>query len=231
MRLIQQIVCALGIVVLIPPALAQTELVAIDVLLQPGPEMLAEAVQWNARMREVSPDGFELDDEHTPHITLIQRFIATSDLPNVLVALDEVKSKINIDEFRLTATGIYHIPVGNIGLAGIVIEPSEQLIKLQQTIISAVDVYARTGGAEAAFAPDKSGTPFNPLLFDYVETFVPAQTGKQFNPHLTIGVAPLNWLEELEKEQFEKFTFGVSGIATYQIGNFGTASKRLDHSH
>jgi hypothetical protein len=34
----------------------------------------------------------------------------------------------------------------------------------------------------------------------------------------------------MEKKPFEAFDFSASGIAVYQLGNFGTASKRLDHS-
>lgn len=212
-------------------ALGQDDLIAIDVLIQPGPKMLDEASKWNAEMREQTPDGFELDEEHAPHITLIQRYVAKSDLPKVLAAVDEVSAKFDMDSIEMTATGFYHIPSGKIGLAGIVIEPSEQLLALQQAIIDAVNVYARTGGGESAFVPDKSGTPFDPFLFEYVETFVPQQTGEHFNPHVTVGVAPLSWLEELEKRPFNKFTFGAQGIATYQLGNFGTASKRLDRSY
>jgi hypothetical protein len=66
------------------------------------------------------------------------------------------------------------------------------------------------------------------MLFKYVETFVPNQTGEKFNPHVTIGIAPLGWLEEREKQPFSSFTFGAKGIAVYQLGNFGTASRRLD---
>lgn len=47
------------------------ELIAIDALLQPDDVMLEQASGWNARMREQSPDGFELDDQHAPHITLV----------------------------------------------------------------------------------------------------------------------------------------------------------------
>ena len=47
---------------------------------------------------------------------------------------------------------------------------------------------------------------------------------------MTIGIAPLGWLEDLEKEPFGNFIFGAKGIAIYQLGNFGTASKRLDHT-
>jgi len=48
---------------------------------------------------------------------------------------------------------------------------------------------------------------------------------------VTIGVAPLDWLKELETKRFDKFTFGAKSVAIYQLGNFGTASKRLDRDH
>jgi hypothetical protein len=112
--------------------------------------MMGEAERWNAMMRERSPEGFELDEEHAPHVTLIQRFIAKSDLPKVLAAVDKVKSKIDMNSLEMTATGLYHIPTGENGLAGIVIEPTEQLHALQQALIEAVNVYARKGGSESA---------------------------------------------------------------------------------
>lgn len=209
-------------------AAAQSDLIAIDVLIQPDQTMLTEAARWNALMRAQTPEGFELDEAHAPHITLIQRFVARPDLPKVLAAVAQVKSRFDLASLRMTATGLYHIPSGKIGLAGIVVEPTEQLHALQQAVIEAVDVYAKRGGDQAAFVPDPSGTPFDPMLFKYVETFVPSQTGDKFNPHVTIGVAPLPWLEDLEKKPFNRFTFGAKGLATYQLGNFGTASKRLD---
>jgi 2'-5' RNA ligase len=212
----------------VPTWAAQSELIAIDVLIQPDQKMMTEAARWNSLMREQTPEGFELDEEHAPHITLIQRFIAKTDLPMVLAEVEAVKSQFDLGSLEMTATGLYYIPTGKNGLAGIVIEPTKQLHALQQAIISAVEVYAQQGGDQSAFVPDKSGTPFDPLLFKYVDTFVPGQTGDKFNPHVTIGVAPLEWLRELEKKPFNKFSFGAIGLATYQLGNFGTASKRLD---
>jgi 2'-5' RNA ligase/phosphoglycolate phosphatase-like HAD superfamily hydrolase len=212
------------------PSGVDDRLIAIDVLLEPDGKMLEEAANWNAQMREQSPEGFALDEQHSPHITLVQRFIAESDLGSVLAAVDRVKSAFDVANMQMTATGLYHIPSGKIGVAGIVIEPSDKLLALQQAVIEAVNPFARTGGDESAFVPDATGMPFDPLLFKYVDTFVPNQTGKKFNPHVTIGIAPLGWLEDLEKQHFSSFTFGTKGIATYQLGNFGTASKRLDSS-
>lgn len=210
------------------PTYAQSRLIAIDVLLQPDAAMLEQAATWNARMREQSPDGFKLDEQHAPHITLVQRFVAESDLAAVLAAVDRVKSAFDVSGMRMTATGLYHIPSGKIGLAGIVVSPTDQLLALQGAVIQAVSPYAKSGGDASAFVPDSTGAAFDPFLFKYVDTFVPAQTGKTYNPHVTIGIAPLGWLENIEKQPFGAFTFGAKSIATYQLGNFGTASKRLD---
>ncbi len=209
---------------------AQDELIAIDVLIQPDQKMMTEASKWNALMREQAPRGFELDEEHAPHITLVQGFIAKSDLPMVLAKVEAVKSQFDLGSLKMTAVGLEFISTGKNGLAGIAIEPTKQLHALQQAIINAVDGYTRVGGGQSAFVPDKSGTPFNPLLFKYVEHFVPGHTGDKFNPHVTVGVAPVEWLREAEKKPFNKFSFGSVGIATYQLGNFGTASKRLDQN-
>ncbi|MFM9101715.1 MAG: hypothetical protein ACKOPS_10410 [Cyanobium sp.] len=50
---------------------------AIDVLLEPDATMLAHAEAANARLLEVFPQGFALDEAHRPHITLLQCFVPT----------------------------------------------------------------------------------------------------------------------------------------------------------
>ncbi|MFM7512196.1 MAG: hypothetical protein ACKO3F_02315 [Cyanobium sp.] len=56
---------------------------AIDVLLEPDATMLAHAEAANARLLEVFPQGFALDEAHRPHITLLQCFVPTQDLEGV----------------------------------------------------------------------------------------------------------------------------------------------------
>ena len=210
------------------PAAATDRLVAIDVLLEPDATMVSAAEAWNARLREQSPEGFELDATHRPHVTLLQQYVAEADLDAVLAAVGQVAVRHDVAALELTAIGLYHIPTGKIGLQGIAIEPSPELLALQADVVETLAPYRQSGGDEAAFVPDPTGTAFDPLLFKYVETFVAAQTGKKYNPHVTTGIAPLAWLEAREAEPFEFFTFGADRIATYQLGNFGTASRRLD---
>ena len=67
----------------------------------------------------------------------------------------------------------------------------------------------------------------DPALIDYVSTFVPKGAGEHFNPHVTTGVALKSDLDQMLAEPFESFTFSPAGAAVYQLGQFGTAAKKL----
>ena len=60
-----------------------------------------------------------------------------------------------------------------------------------------------------------------------MSTFVPKVSGEHFNPHVTTGVAPREYLDKMLAEPFEPFTFSPAGAAVYQLGQFGTAAKKL----
>jgi hypothetical protein len=60
-----------------------------------------------------------------------------------------------------------------------------------------------------------------------VANFATVAAGKKFNPHVTIGVAPEGYLNEMLAEPFEAFTFSPVGSAVYQLGSFGAARKEL----
>jgi hypothetical protein len=55
----------------------------------------------------------------------------------------------------------------------------------------------------------------------------PEHSGEHFVPHLTVGLAPKTFLDELLAEPFEKFTFSPQSAAVYQLGQWGTAAKKL----
>ncbi len=67
----------------------------------------------------------------------------------------------------------------------------------------------------------------HPSLIDYVSAFVPKSSGEHFNPHVTTGVASREYLDQMLAEAFEPFTFSPAGAAVYQLGQFGTAKKKL----
>jgi len=67
----------------------------------------------------------------------------------------------------------------------------------------------------------------NAAFIQSVSTFVPKMTGEQFNPHVSIGVAPKGYLDKMLAEPFQPFTFSPADAAVYQLGPFGTAAKKL----
>ena len=46
-------------------------------------------------------------------------------------------------------------------------------------------------------------------------------------PHVTTGIGPRDHLDQMLAERFDPFTFSPAGAAVYQLGNFGTARKKL----
>jgi len=56
---------------------------------------------------------------------------------------------------------------------------------------------------------------------------VPDHSGSKFIAHVTVGLAKLDDLEEIEAEPFDPFTFSPAGLSVYQLGNNGTAAKHL----
>jgi hypothetical protein len=200
---------------------------AIDILLEPDATMVKKAEAANERLLKDFPKGFALSKTHQPHISCLQRYVKTADLDKVYEAVGKVLAEEKPTAWKLKAYKYYYIPWKNSGLAGIVIEPTDDLIRYQKKLIDAVAPFTVETGNAAAFVTAKEDPDINQPTIDYVKTYVPNETGKKFNPHVTIGVATEDYLKKLLEEKFETFTFSPSSASVYHLGNFGTALKKL----
>jgi len=204
----------------------QNPVTAIDILLEPDATMIQHATATNDRLLKVFPKGFALDATHRPHITLVQRFVRTEDLDKVYAAVGKVFASTNVTGLKLEAFKYYYIPDKDLGLSGIVIKPTPALLKLEQKVIDAVTPFTVKTGTSAAFVTGDI-PEVNPLLIAYVSDFVPKSSGENYHPHVTTGLAPRTYLDEMLKEPFTAFTFSPAGAAVYHLGHFGTAAKKL----
>jgi hypothetical protein len=200
---------------------------AIDILLEPDATMLKKCEANNARLLGVFSKGFSLDAMHTPHITLIQRFVRTADLDKVYAAAAKVLAAANVKAMKLEAFKYYYAPGGAVGIAGICAKPTPKILKLQANIIAALKPFTVETGPIGAFTAPQDTPALDAMLIDYVATFVPKMSGKNFNPHVSTGVAPVAYLDAMLAEPFENFTFSPAGAAAYQLGPFGSAAKKL----
>jgi hypothetical protein len=200
---------------------------AIDIVLEPDATMVQHAEAANERLRKDFPQGFALGKTHHPHISCLQRYVKTADLDKVFAAVGKVLAEENPAAWKLKAYKYYYIPWKEIGLAGIVVEPTEDLIRYQKKLIDAVTPFTVETGTAAAFVTTKEDPDINQPTIDYVTTFVPKETGEKFNPHVTIGLATQDYLKKMLDEKFEPFTFSPTGASVYHLGNFGTARRQL----
>ena len=198
-------------------------LIAIDVLLEPDLAMVGKAKALNARLRGNYPGGYELDATHAPHVTLLQRFVRARDLDAVTAAITKVLVAERPSAVTLNAKGIDYVMWGGVAVTVLIVERTAELMRLHRKVTDAVAPFSRGGGAGAAFV----GGDANAETIGWVETFVPKSAGENYLPHVTSGVASEAFVKQLKAAPFEPFTFKPANVAVYQLGNFGTASKKI----
>jgi hypothetical protein len=209
-------------------AFAQSDISAIDVLLNPDQTMLDSAKVYNRMMQRnySGPGSYSLDELHTPHITVLQCFVKTSDLGKVYTAVAKVVKSENPTNEKITTSGFYYFPYKNLGLAGITATPSPGLLSFQSKIIEALKPFIVIG-TDAAFVQNTDGTPIAAGSTEYVNGFIKDHAGAKYNPHVTIGLANEDFLKALIAKPYNKFTFKSSSVSIYHLGDFGTARTKL----
>jgi hypothetical protein len=208
-------------------AAKQNDVTAIDILLDPDATMIQHATAANARLLQNFPKGYTLGGAHAPHISVLQRYVKTANLDQVYAAADKVFANENPTRWKLTAFKYYYIPDKAIGLAGIVIKPTPDLLRLQQELIDAVAPFTVPTGTAAAFVTTPQDPDIIPQAIRYVAAFVPEHSGDHYAPHVTVGIGLIDFLNSMVAAPFEDFTFSPVGASVYHLGNYGTAMKKL----
>jgi hypothetical protein len=210
----------------------QSDLTAIDILLDPDATMIQHAEAANAQLLKNFPKGFTLGGVHAPHVTMLQRFVKTADLPKVFAAADRVIAKANPTSFKLTAYKYDHIgeaKMGDaiVGVGNILVKPTPELLKLQQELADAIKPFEAPTGTAAAFVTTPQAPNISEDLIHYVSVFVPEHSGDNYVPHVSIGVGTIDFLNTFSSAPFDEFTFSPAGASVYHLGEYGTAMKKL----
>ena len=206
----------------------QPAVTAIDIALEPDATMLQHASALNARLRGDFAKGYALDATHRPHVTLLQRYVRTADLPKVYAAVQKIRTEYDMAAWRFKAFKIDYAVWSGLAVTVILAKPPQKVLDAQQQLIGAIAPYTVQTGTAAAFATTPAEPDVNASTIEYVTTFVPKSTGKNYIAHVTCGVASVTFVKQLEAEPFSAFTFSPVAISVYQLGNFGTARKKLE---
>jgi hypothetical protein len=189
--------------------------------------MLQHASAVNAALRGSFPKGYALDASHRPHVTMLQRFVRTADLPKIYAAIPKIIHEYDPATWKLEAFKIDNAVWSGLALTVILAKPPQQALDAQQQLISAIAPYTVETGTAAAFVTTPAEPDINASTIAYVQAFVPKSTGKNYIAHVTCGVASVGFVKHLETEPFSPFTFSPVAVSVYQLGNFGTARKKL----
>lgn len=200
---------------------------AIDIALEPDATMLQHAAALNARLRGNFPKGYSLDATHRPHVTLLQRYVRTADLPKVYAAVQKMMTEYNMASWKFEAFKIDHQVWSGLALTVILAKPPQKVLDAQQELINAIAPYTVKRGTAAAFVTTAAEPDINASTIAYVTDFVPKWSGKNYYAHVTCGVASVAFVKQIEAEPFSTFTFSPVAISVYQLGNYGTARKKL----
>jgi hypothetical protein len=205
----------------------QNDVTAIDILLDPDATMIRHATAANARLLQNFPKGYTLGGAHAPHISVLQRYVKTANLDQVYAAADKVFANEHPTSWKLTAFRYDYIPDKAVGLGGIVIKPTADLLRLQQALIDAVAPFTVPKGTAAAFVTTSQDPDIIPQLLPYIAEFVPKHSGDYYAPHVTIGIGTIDFLNSMVAAPFDDFSFSPVGASVYHLGNYGTAMKKL----
>jgi hypothetical protein len=146
--------------------MARSEIIAIDILLEPDGRMLERAESNNARLRQAHPSGFALDADHRPHITLLQCFVAAKDLEALALTTGDVILGAKVTDLALWADRYYYTPGPGVGVAGICASPTPEVLRLQADVITAAARFMVATATIDAFTAGHDNPAFDMALIE-----------------------------------------------------------------
>ena len=185
------------------------DLIAIDVALLPPPAVTARAIDISARL-PAGEDGFRLDADHHPHVTLTQQFVRVNELEEALSHVDGVLR----DQPKLTLS----VTGGGQGSSSVwmAIELSPAIADLHQRLMDALRGLERADGGPGAFF-DHDARVRDVL---WVAGYRLKSSFGSFTPHITLGHGQ-------EPPWIEPFSFEATTAAVCQLGKFCTCRRVL----
>jgi hypothetical protein len=159
-------------------------------------------------------------------VSLVQQFVRQEDVARVGPVVAKALEGTPAPE-RLDVTGIDVAPWNGEAMVSLRVEPTAVLLHLQEALVAALIPLAAPAGDAAAFVRDAPETVIDITTIGYVSSFVLKQTGDKFQPHVTVGTTTPAGATALKNESFARQSGGVKGVAVYQLGNSGTARRRL----
>jgi hypothetical protein len=105
----------------------------------------------------------------------------------VFSAASKVLASEKVTSWELKAFKYYYIPLKEIGLGGILVEPTADLIRLQDELFDAIGKFMAPGSSctAAAFKTTVQDPEINQATIDAIANYFAAHRGEHYSPHVT----------------------------------------------
>jgi hypothetical protein len=184
-----------------------SDLIAIDVALLLPDEANARAEAVNAKLYEPSEEGFQFDDTHLPHLTLVQQFCTQTHLPLIHDAVNAVLNGRR--SLVLRVSGIKALTTS----VQFAVEPTLELQQLHEDLMDALAPLAEPSGDENAFVHQDEPPRLRDV--EWVTNFRAQASFENYSPHITLGKGE-------RPETVEPFSFTANRLAVCRLGRFCT---------
>ena len=186
-----------------------SDLIALDVAVLPPPDVTARAVALSAALPRAESQGPRLDDDHLPHVTLMQLFARVNELDQVFSRVDDTVR--GIAPLALRATG-----GGEGNTIWIAIDKTPRLVELHERLMEALRGLERPDGGTGAFFGDDAR--LRDVL--WVTGYRLKSSFHHFEPHMTLGHGSA-------VPEIEPFTFDADTVAVCHLGRYCTCRRVL----
>ena len=227
-------------------------ILALNLCLIPPPSTTIHrlAHSLNQHMRALDSHSFIYSTTRYPHVTVVQCYINSTQLPALLHDLQSL-----LTSSANTAFTPLHLPAGDIApgpvqdgryVPSLAVPPTAQLTALHTQLLSLTLPYTLTtpppnAQLQSAFYTDSTAPLIDSGTTDWVATFRINAANEHYFPHITLGTCSVasNGLDELVKRRQQALSSsdgqgGVGGeewvadqLYVFQLGNSGTVRKKL----
>jgi 2'-5' RNA ligase len=183
---------------------------AIDIAILPPADVSQRAIELSAQLPRDHSEGLLLGPEYLPHITLLQQFVAATDVPALLDLIGLSTPAFSTMPLRVAG--------GAMGSRSVWmdVEPTPALVDLHRHILDVSAPFeAHVGDHQAFFGGDARDRDVQ-----WVTGYRRASSGIRFRPHITLGHAA-------RPPAIEPFTFEAGTIAACHLGRFCSCRRVL----
>jgi hypothetical protein len=156
-------------------------------------------------------------------VTLVRHFVRASEVHEVSAAIGTVMASTNLANLRLRATGTRVENRNGATSTALVLEPSQELRRLEETVVAALRIFRSNPIDAREYVVTPEGARMSDDRIETVEDYVPAESGVNYRPFLLVDPSQA----DAAKRSTNQIAVRAVGISIYQLGAQSTADRRL----